>query len=106
MENPYIIVLVTTASRQEAETIAQHLLKEKLIACANILGPVTSHFHWFGKIERSEEFLMILKSRMDLFRKLSEAVREMHSYEVPEIIALPVAAGSMPYLDWMNDSLK
>ena len=106
MENPYIIVLVATASKQEAEKIAQNLLKEKLIACANIFGPVTSHFHWSGKIECSEEFLMILKSRMDLFKRLSEAVCEMHSYKVPEILALPVVAGIKPYLDWMNDFLK
>ncbi len=106
MQNTYIIVLVTTASTQEAENIAQRLLKEKLIACANIIGPVTSHFHWAGKIEKSEEFLMLMKTRKELFEKVSEIVHKIHSYEVPEILALPVVAGSTTYLDWLANSLK
>ncbi len=106
MQNTYIIILVTAANKQEAENIAQHLLKEKLIACANIIGPVTSHFHWAVKIEKSEEFLMLMKTRKELFEKVSEIVHEIHSYEVPEILALPVVAGSKTYLDWLSNSLK
>ena len=105
MENAYIVVLVTTSSKQEAENIAQKLLEEKLIACANIVGPVTSHFHWQGKIDRAEEFLVVMKPRVDLFDKISEMVSRLHSYEVPEIIALPIVAGSKPYLDWLGTSL-
>ena len=105
MENVYIVVMVTTASKQEAEKIAQCLLKEKLIACANIIGPVSSLFHWSGKIERAEEYLIFMKSRKDLFRKLAEAVKALHSYEVPEVIALPIVEGSKAYLDWLGNCL-
>ncbi len=106
METPYVLVLVTTSSKQEAEITAQRLLDEKLIACANIVGPVTSHFRWQGKIERAEEFLVLMKSRSDLFEKISETVGKLHSYEVPEIIALPIVAGSKAYLDWLGTSLQ
>jgi periplasmic divalent cation tolerance protein len=106
LENPYIIVLVTTANRQEAENIAQHLLNAKLIACANIIDPVASHFHWSGKTEKAQECLMLMKSRMDLFEKLAETVKALHSYEVPEILALPVVAGSQAYLGWLDSCLK
>jgi periplasmic divalent cation tolerance protein len=98
--------MVTTASKQEAETIAQKLLETKLIACANILGPVSSHFHWSGKIERAEEYLLLMKSRAGLFDELAAEVKALHSYEVPEILALPLIKGSKGYLDWLGNSLK
>jgi periplasmic divalent cation tolerance protein len=106
MKDSYIIVLVTTANKQEAETIAQKLLEAKLIACANILGLVSSHFHWHGKIDRAEEYLLLLKSRQNLFEALAAEVKKLHSYKVPEILALPVVAGSKAYLGWLGDSLK
>lgn len=106
LENPYILVLVTTASKQEAETIAQQLLDAKLIACANIVWPVSSRFRWGGKVEQAEEFLVLLKSRQDLFDELTAKVKALHSYEVPEVLALPIAAGSKDYLDWLSSSLK
>ena len=105
MTTDYIIVLVTTATKEEAEKIVQHLLNKKLIACGNIVGSVTSFFRWSGKIERAEEYLALMKSRKDLFAKLSEAVKAMHSYEVPEILALPVVEGSKAYLDWLERCL-
>ena len=105
MEDNYVIVLVTTASKNEAENIIQHLLDEKLIACANIIGPVTSFFRWSGKVEKAEEWLMLMKTRRDLFEKLAEAVKALHSYEVPEILALPVVEGSKAYLDWLGSCL-
>jgi periplasmic divalent cation tolerance protein len=106
LENSLIIVLVTVGSKEEAEKISQQLLEDKLIACANIIGPVTSHFQWLGKIDCAEEFLVLLKSRKDLFEALSEKVKSLHSYEVPEILALSVVAGSKDYLRWFGDSLK
>ena len=106
METSYIVVLVTTPSREEAENVAQKLLEKRLIACANIVGPISSHFHWGGKLERAEEFLILMKSRVDLFEALSLQVKSLHSYKVPEIIALPVAAGSKNYLDWLGCCLK
>lgn len=106
MENSYIIVVVTTANKQEAEKIAQHLLRERLIACANIIGPVSSLFHWSGKIEKAEEYLIFMKSRKDLFEKVAETVKALHSYEVPEILALPIVKGSKAYIDWLESCLK
>jgi periplasmic divalent cation tolerance protein len=106
LQHSYVIVMVTTSSKQEAEKIAQNLLNERLIACANIVGPVTSIFHWSDKMEKSEEYLILLKSHQDLFRKLEETVRALHSYKVPEILVLPIVDGSKKYLDWLDDCLS
>jgi len=100
------MVFLTTPNKSEAEKIAQSLLKEKLIACANIICPVTSFFHWRGTIEKAEECLVVMKSRVDLFAELVERVKGLHSYEVPEILALPVVEGSEGYLAWMSVVLK
>ena len=105
LQNTYIIVMVTTTNKQEAENIAQNLLKERLIGCANIIGPVSSLFHWSGKIEEAEEYLIFMKSRKDLFEKLTEKVKALHSYEVPEILVLPIVDGSRAYLDWLGSCL-
>jgi periplasmic divalent cation tolerance protein len=106
LDSEYIVVLMTTGSKHEAEEIVQHLLSDKLIACGNIVGPVTSFFRWSGKIERVEEFLVLMKTRKALFLRLTEVVKTMHSYEVPEIIAVPVVEGSKDYLDWMASCLS
>jgi periplasmic divalent cation tolerance protein len=106
MNNDYIIVLVTTANKAEAEKIAQALLKERLIACANIINPVTSFFFWSGKIDKVEECLVVMKSRRDLFAELAERLKGLHSYEVPEVLALPIVEGSAAYLGWMGEVLK
>lgn len=103
--NTYVIVMVTTANKQEAENIAQHLLQERLIACANITGPVSSLFHWADKLEKAEEYLVFMKTRKDLFEKLTETVKALHSYEIPEIIALPIVEGSKAYLAWLDSCL-
>ncbi len=106
MNNDYIIVLVTSANKAEAEKIAQALLKERLIACANIINPVTSFFFWSGKIDKAEECLMVMKSRRDLFVELAERLKGLHSYEVPEVLAIPIVEGSAAYLSWMGEVLK
>ncbi len=106
MATDFIIVLVTTANRAEAEKISQALVEEKLIACANIISPVASCFRWMGKIERAEECLVVMKSRADLFARVEARVRALHSYEVPEVLALPIVEGSAGYLAWMGDALK
>jgi periplasmic divalent cation tolerance protein len=106
LSNDYIIVLVTAPSKPEAEKIVQHLLNLRLIACGNIVGPVASIFCWSGKPEKAEEYLVLMKSRRDLFGKLSETVKTLHSYEVPEILAVPVVEGSKDYLDWLDSCLK
>jgi periplasmic divalent cation tolerance protein len=106
MPTTYLLILVTTSSKQEAEKISQTLLKTKLIACANIIGPISSHFHWKGKTEQAEEFLILMKSRLDLFDAVSEQVKALHSYEIPEVVALPIVAGSKAYLEWLGMSLQ
>jgi periplasmic divalent cation tolerance protein len=106
MSSNYIIVFVTCKNKNEAEKIAHTLLEEKLIACANLIAPVHSVFRWQGKVEQAEECLMVLKSRLDLFDALAERLKGLHSYEVPEILAVPVIAGSEAYLAWMGEVLK
>ena len=106
LQNTYIVVLVTTATKQEAEKIAQRLLKQKLIACANVIGPASSLFHWSGKAETAEEYLIFMKSRRDLFDKLTETVKALHSYEVPEILVLPIIGGSEEYIVWLGSCLE
>jgi len=105
VERTPIIVLVTASSREEAEKIVQRLLEEKLIACANIISPVHSLFWWQGKIDQAQEHLILMKTRRDLFEKLTEIVKSLHSYTVPEIIAIPIIEGSADYLAWLNESL-
>jgi len=104
--NNYIIILVTTKDKQEAEKISHSLLNERLIACANIVGPVTSFFHWSGQTEKAEECLVVMKSRQDLFKQVADHVKRSHSYEVPEVLALPIVDSSKAYLDWMSVVLK
>jgi periplasmic divalent cation tolerance protein len=106
LDKNFILILVATKDKQEAENITKALLNERLIACGNISGPVTSFFHWSGQIEKSEECLVVMKSRMDLFAQVAERVKGLHSYEVPEILALPIVDGSQTYLDWMNTVLQ
>jgi len=106
LKNSYIVVMVTTANKGEAEKIARCLLDEKLVVCANIIGPVSSLFWWGGKVEKAEEHILLVKSRLDLFEKLSETVRTLHSYEVPEIIALPIVKGSNAYMKWLESCLR
>lgn len=101
-----IIVFMTTATHQEAEKITGKLLDQKLIACANITGPVSSLFWWKGKISREKEFLVLMKTRAELFEELAKTIKQMHSYEVPEIIAVPILRGDQSYMEWLNNSLR
>lgn len=102
----YVVVFMTASDKKEALKIVRRLLNERLIACANIVGPVSSLFWWEGKIDEASEFLVIVKSRKDLFKRLSERVKETHSYEVPEILELPITEGLSSYLEWMSASLQ
>lgn len=104
--NDFIMVYVTASSKVEADKIAQSLLDEHLIACVNIVGPVCSRFHWAGKVDVAEEFLMIMKSRLDLFDALVDCVKVLHSYEVPEVVAVPIVCGSGDYFGWLGSVLK
>ncbi len=105
MNTPYIIVLVTAKDDAEAKAIAQGLLQEKLIACANILPEIQSLFWWEGKIDSASEVLLVLKTKKSLFKRLEAAVKKLHSYKTPEIIALPIVAGNPNYLRWISKSV-
>jgi periplasmic divalent cation tolerance protein len=100
------MVYVLASSKVEAEKIARILLDERLIACANIISSVSSYFHWNGKVDSAEECLMIMKTKTDLFEVLESRVRVLHSYDVPEILAVPIVKGSKGYIDWMCSVLK
>jgi periplasmic divalent cation tolerance protein len=101
-----IVVLVTCGSRKEARRIARALVEKRLAACVNEIGaPVRSVYRWKGKVETAEEFLLVIKTTKRRFAGLRDAVRELHSYDVPEIIALPVMKGSREYLDWIAESV-
>ena len=101
----FIIVYVTAGSAEEAENLAQALVGEKLAACVNRVHRVRSVYRWQGQIEQSDEELLIIKTRKELFTALERRVRELHSYSVPEIIALPVVAGSAGYLSWWRNQV-
>jgi periplasmic divalent cation tolerance protein len=102
----YTVILVTAPSNAQARRIARGLLKEKLVACVNIIGKVDSLFWWKGKIEQAAEALLIIKSRRSKAKKIIQAVKSMHSYEVPEIICLPIVEGHKPYLRWIDESIR
>lgn len=99
----YIIVLITAVSKKEAQLLAEKLISKKLAACVNTTS-VNSLFTWKGKIERAKEILLVVKSRKKLFKKLEALVKRYHSYQVPEIIALPIIAGNKAYLNWINET--
>ena len=103
---PAIVVLVTVGSEQEAETIATALLEERLAACVNVTSPVRSLYRWEGRIADDREWQMVIKTQARLFEALSARVRALHSYDLPEIIALPVLAGTTDYVDWIQNETK
>jgi periplasmic divalent cation tolerance protein len=100
-----IVVLSNCSSREEADRIARGLVEARLAACVNIIGGVGSVYHWQGKIEEGQETMLVIKSRRDLFENLQQRLAAMHSYEVPEAIAIPVVDGLPAYLDWMEREL-
>ncbi len=101
-ENAIAIVLVTTGNEEEAAKIGRTLVEERLAACANIVPRIRSIYRWQDQVHDEQESLMILKTRAPLFSKLQKRVKELHSYEVPEIISFPVTAGLPQYLEWVS----
>ncbi len=97
-----IVVMITAGSEEEAIKIAKALIEERLVACANLLGQIRSLYKWKGDVCDDQEVLMICKSQRHLFSMLAERVKSLHSYEVPEIIAMPVVEGWGPYLQWVE----
>jgi len=98
----YILVFITVPSEKEGEKIASALVKERLAACVNLIGGMKSTFRWKGQVSTEMEVLLMAKTKDKLFKKLKKRVLELHSYEVPEILALPVLAGFEKYLNWIE----
>lgn len=102
----YIMVFITSATKKEAEVIRKRLLDKRIIACAGIIEGVDSCFWWQGKKEKAKEYLMICKTTKASLKKLIKVTCSIHSYEVPEIIAVPVIAGHRAYLDWVKEAVR
>ncbi len=103
--NTYVQVVTTTDSKEMAEKIATTVIERQLAACVQISNCL-SMYRWQGEVEKTEEFLCVMKSRMDLFPDLESAIRSVHSYEVPEIIATEIKAGSNDYLAWLEQEIR
>ena len=100
-----VIVFSTCASREEAKRIARTLVEERLAACVNVIGDIVSIYQWQGVVHEGDEVMLVVKSRRDLLARLQERLAAMHSYEVPEAIAIPVVDGLPAYLEWMEREL-
>lgn len=99
------IVLVTCANSLQAKLIARSVVEKRLAACVNIFrSPVESHYRWKGRVERARELLLLIKTTARRLAALESEVKRLHSYDVPEILVVPVVAGSKPYLDWLSEN--
>jgi periplasmic divalent cation tolerance protein len=101
----YVQVLTTVGSEEEAAKISGALLERRLVACVQTIGPITSRYRWQGKLEQEREWQLLAKTEAGLYPKVETAIRDLHSYEEPEILAIPVLAGSRGYLDWIRTSV-
>lgn len=105
MTAAYVQVLTTVGSEEEAERIGTTLLDARLAACVQVFGPIASRYIWHGKVEEAREWACLAKTEARRFADVEAAIREAHSYEEPEIVALPIVDGSKSYLDWISKSL-
>lgn len=102
-----IVVLVTCGSLEEGKRIGRALVEARLAACVNLVqAPVESIYRWKGMVDTATEYLLVIKTSRERFAALEEAIRRLHSYEIPEIIALPIEKGSRDYLAWLTDSVR
>lgn len=100
------IVLTTAGSQEEARKIAHALVERKLAACVNIVPQIESVYRWQGKVESATEWLLIIKTQAEFFARVRDAIKELHSYELPECIMIPVEGGSEEYLNWIGENVK
>ena len=101
----YIQIFTTTENKDDAGMIAETVVKKRLAACAQIVGPITSTYWWEGAMEKAEEWLCIMKSRKNLYDRLEEAILSVHPYDVPEVVAVPIVSGNQKYLQWLNNEV-
>jgi periplasmic divalent cation tolerance protein len=101
-----VVVLVTAGSAEEASRLGEALVGERLAACVNVVGPIRSIYRWEGTVERAEEWLLIVKARAADVATLDARIRALHSYEVPEVLALPVYGGGAAYFAWLDGATK
>ncbi len=99
----YIQIVTTVSTKTDAEKIAKFLINKRLAACIQTAGPIKSIYWWKGKIEKTKEWACIIKTRKSLYKKVEKAIKEIHPYEVPEIIAISITEGSKDYLKWLSD---
>ncbi len=104
-KSQFIQVSTTVSKRSDAERIAKVLLNKKLSACTQIIGPITSIYKWKGKMEKSKEWLCLTKSKISHYKKIEKIIKEIHPYELPEIIAVPIIEGSNEYLNWIKKQI-
>ena len=102
----YIVIFITAANKKEAEKIANKLVEKRLAACVNIIDNVRSIFWWEAKIDSANEVFMIVKSKKSYLSRIIKLVKSLHSYQVPEIIALPIVGGDKNYLNWLDESVR
>ncbi len=106
MHHAPLVIFSTFSNSEEARRVARTLVEERLAACANLLPSVESIYHWKGAIETANETLVVFKTTAECYPQFEARLKELHSYEVPEIVAFPVEAGFPPYLQWIRDSVK
>lgn len=102
----YLQVLTTLDKKDAADRMARKVVEKRMAACAQVIGPINSTYWWHGKVEVSEEWLCVMKTTQGLFKELEEAVKIIHSYEIPEIIAVPIVEGHADYLDWLEKVVR
>ena len=106
MTSPVIVIITTTSNKEDANKIAQTLLAKKLAGCVQVIGPISSHYYWKDELCQDEEWLCLIKSSQQHNQTLEKTIQEIHPYEVPEIISLPIQEGNQGYLSWLNQQLK
>ena len=102
----YIQLFTTTEKQNDADAISKEIVEKRLAACVQVVGPIKSTYWWKEEIEQAEEWLCIVKSRRDLYEELEKAIKRIHPYEVPEIVAVPIVSGSQSYLEWLEQVIK
>jgi len=101
-----VVALSTVGSAEEADRLARALVERRLAACVNVVPGVVSHYRWQGELQRDEERLLVIKTRAERIEALRDALRELHPYELPELVAFEISAGSPEYLKWLDDGVS